>query len=448
MVLNPGSEKGLLAICLKEPDKIIEVENAELFPEHFGVLANRYIYMAMLYLYSKKVKPNSISILEALSSDSAKRTIEDIGGMEYIDLLFETDVQGDSLGFFIDKIKQSYTRRMLLKIAEETKNFAISSRAEVLNPTELTNTIQEKITNLSVSTEELKEVYKMGDETEEVLQERLENPNTIPGLEVGWPLYDEYTNGALPGDLIILAAESKTGKSVILTNWAKQIAIIDKIPILYIDTEMNHREQEDRLLSMLSGIPHKEIINGMYVMDTEHGKAVDKIAKIKKAQEQLQSSNYYHIYMPKFSIEKITALTKKFILQFGIKAMFFDYIKLPSDNAGYSGMKEYQSLGFFTSGLKELAGTLKIPVFAATQENRENLGSMEKDASNIGGSYRILQLASKLMFLVNKTPEQIAKDGFHKGNQVLLIKYQRNAESDCPPIHINFNKPTVFMQEV
>lgn len=448
MVLNPGSEKGLLAICLKEPDKIIEVESAELFPEHFGVLANRYIYMAMLYLYSKKVKPNSISILEALSSDSAKRTIEDIGGMEYIDLLFETDVQRDNLGFFIDKIKQSYTRRMLLKIAEETKNFAISSRAEVLNPTELTNTIQEKITNLSVSTEELKEVYKMGDETEEVLQERLENPNTIPGLEVGWPLYDEYTNGALPGDLIILAAESKTGKSVILTNWAKQIAIIDKIPILYIDTEMNHREQEDRLLSMLSGIPHKEIINGMYVMDTEHGKAVDKIAKIKKAQEQLQSSNYYHIYMPKFSIEKITALTKKFILQFGIKAMFFDYIKLPSDNAGYSGMKEYQSLGFFTSGLKELAGTLKIPVFAATQENRENLGSMEKDASNIGGSYRILQLASKLMFLVNKTPEQIAKDGFHKGNQVLLIKYQRNAESDCPPIHINFNKPTVFMQEV
>ena len=73
--------------------------------------------------------------------------------------------------------------------------------------------------------------------------------------------FDEYTNGGQPGDLIILCAESKVGKSVTLTNWATKLSIIDHIPILYIDTEMDEREQEDRILANLTGIPHKEIIS-------------------------------------------------------------------------------------------------------------------------------------------------------------------------------------------
>ena len=90
----------------------------------------------------------------------------------------------------------------------------------------------------------------MGDKkTEEILAERAQNPSQIPGLEVGWTQFDRYTNGGQPGDLIILCAPSKVGKSVSLTNWATKLSIIDQIPILYIDTEMNEREQEDRILA-------------------------------------------------------------------------------------------------------------------------------------------------------------------------------------------------------
>jgi replicative DNA helicase len=152
--------------------------------------------------------------------------------------------------------------------------------------------------------------------------------------------------------------------------------------------------------------------------------------------------------MPQFTIEKVTALTRKFILQFGIKAIFFDYIKIPSNQANFKTIQEYQALGFFASGLKDLAGLLKIPVFTACQTNRNDLDTEDPDASNIGGSYRILQLATKLMFLINKSEERIAKDGFQSGNQQLFIKYQRNGQSDCPPINIMFNKPILRQTEV
>lgn len=401
----------------------------------------------MMYLYSKQIKPTPIAIMEVLNSEKAKQAVDELGGLEYLTILEDNTIQPDNLPIFIEKIKQSYTRKILLNISDNIREFVLSDKAEILNPNELINYAEQKIVDISVNTG-TSEVYKMGSNTIEVLTQRAENPSQIPGLEVGWTQYDEYTNGAQPGDLIILCAESKVGKSITLTNWATKLAIKDQIPILYIDTEMNEREQEDRILASLTGIPHKEIVSGLYVVDTANGKAEDKIARLKTAQKELQLGCYYHIYMPQFTTEKVIALAKKFNKQFDIKAIFFDYIKIPSSQANFRQQQEYQALGYFTSGLKELAGILKIPIFTACQANRSDLNTSNPDATNIGGSYRILQLASKLMFLINKSEEQIARDGFQNGNQQLLIKYQRNAASDCPPINIIFDKPIIRQTEV
>ena len=426
---------------------MIDVESADIFAEHFSTPGHKYIFMAMSYLFSKKIKPTPMAIMEVLNGEQSKSSVEELGGLEYVIILEESNIPADNLPIFIEKIKQSYTRRMLLEISDNVKNFAISDKAEVLNPMELISYAENKLNDLAVSQSTTDEVYKMGNDTEEVLASRAERPTQVPGLEVGWEEYDKVTNGAQPGDLIVLVAPSKVGKSVTLTNWATKLGIHDQIPILYIDTEMNEREQEDRILANLTGIPHSEIVSGMYVLDTINGSADDKIARLKVAREKMNLGNYYHIYMPHFSIEKVNALVRKFVTQLGVKVLFFDYIKIPSSSADFKSMQEYQALGFFTSGLKDLGGMLKIPVFTAAQTNRNDLDSGDPDASNIGGSYRILQLASKLMFLVNKSDEKIAKEGFQNGNQQLIIKYQRNGASDCPPINIMFKKEILRQEE-
>ena len=389
-----------------------------------------------------------MTIMEVTNSQEGKEAINELGGLEYLMLLEETRIAEDSLSISIEKIKQSYTRKMLYQIAEDTIDFVLSDQANVLNPSELISSVETKLADLGVNTQNTSEVYKMGDETEEVLTKRAENPNQVPGLEVGMPQYDSLTNGAQAGDLIVVVAPSKTGKSALLTNWSKKIGIFDKLPILYIDTEMSSREQEDRLLASISGVPHSEIVNGMYVMDTVNGTGDEKVAKLKIAREQLNMGNMYHIYMPQFTIESVTSMARKFQLQFGIVAVFFDYIKIPSSGADFKSQQEYQALGYFTSGLKEMAGILGIPVFTAAQANRSDNKTEDPDESNIGGSYRILQLASKLIFLYNKSDERIAKDGFQNGNQQLFIKFQRNGASDCDPINIIYDKPILRMEEI
>lgn len=84
----------------------------------------------------------------------------------------------------------------------------------------------------------------MGDDVDEVLRQRAENPNTVPGLEIGFEQFDYYTNGGQAGDLIMVCARAKTGKSTLLTNWACELGIKQRIPVLYFDTEMSKQEQE------------------------------------------------------------------------------------------------------------------------------------------------------------------------------------------------------------
>jgi len=170
--------------------------------------------------------------------------------------------------------------------------------------------------------------------------------------------------------------------------------------------------------------------------------------RLDKAKKMMKEGNLYHLYMPGFNMEKIVAITRQFQMKFGIVALFFDYLKPPADSMGsLKSVQEWQMLGYIATGLKDLAGTLKIPIYSAVQENRSALDG-KKGAGAISGSDRILQLASKLMFLYNKDPEDIARDGIDNGNQWFQIEFQRNGESQCSPIPIMFHKTILRQVEV
>lgn len=449
IINNPNSERSLLSLCLNNADLLVEVESNEVYSQHFTIPAHRHIFTAMMYLYSKGTKPSPLSIMEVITDKKAKEEIENFGGLSYIEDMSLMEIDKSNLKIFCAKIKQTYARKELYDVCETAKNFMLSDESEKLNPSELVGQIENKLTDIANSAINETSVYKMGTDLQQRLEERAKQPTLVAGLQVGWTVFDRLTNGGQAGDLIIVCARAKMGKSVILTNWAKTFAIEDELPVLYIDTEMTSEEQEDRLVSMITQIPVQEIVTGLFAVDTENGTAQEKIQKIKDAVQQIKNAPYYHVYMPNFSAEKVTALAKQYKAKFNIQALFMDYIKIPASQGGsLQQIKEYQALGFFTSTLKDIAGTLKIPVYSAVQENRNDEKGTEKGAGNVAGSDRILQLATKLMFLYAKTEEQIERDSTLLGNRQLKIAYQRNGESDCPPINLQFDNQVVTIKEV
>ena len=78
--------------------------------------------MSILYLYSKNTTPTPLAIYEVLVDDKAKKELEDMGGLEYLTALSQSEVHEDNLYIYCQKVKQAYTRRRYMICATQYKN--------------------------------------------------------------------------------------------------------------------------------------------------------------------------------------------------------------------------------------------------------------------------------------------------------------------------------------
>lgn len=373
----------------------------------FAVDGHRYIYMAMAYLVDKGEQLDPISITNVYTDENAKSKIDELGGLDYIEAMKGTPVAPNTT-MFVEHIVQASARRAIYERAEKLKQKALKDTDSDMN--DFLAYAEGEMRDVAIEYQVAQDVVKLGDGIGDRLKNRLLNPMNVIGLKTGWSKFDLASLGLVDGEVTLVGARSKVGKSTVLLNWCKKIAIDDGVPVLYIDTEMYNHEQEDKLLSMLSGVPHSEIRNGMFGKDTMHGAAREKITAVQKASKAIKDGNLHHVYLPNFTLEKIQALARKYQIEHGVKLIVFDYIKLPSSN-GNLGDKEYQALGYLTSGLKDIAGLLKVPIITAVQLNRGAVGKEDITEADIAGSDRILQLVNRVCFLRRSTEEEYAMTG-------------------------------------
>jgi replicative DNA helicase len=450
IICNPGSERAILSIIFHNNDKILECEEHGLFAEHFAVPGHKYIFSAIAMMFSNNtdIRIDSMLIYNTITDTTAKQAVDDLGGMVYLDTMFDARVE-DNLRVYINQVRVCAMKRLAYRMGDDIKNLAVESEDSL---EELMEKIQRMTLDLVLNNESQSDVHRMGEGVEERLRRRMETPMEVPGYAMGWRKYDKMIQGHKGNELTVFVAESKTGKSTLLLNHAYKFSIVDGIPGLYIDTEMTDEEQEDRLISIISGVPYEEVVNGMYALDTSYGLGRDKSSAVFQAARTLENSCLYHVYMPNFTIEKVSALVRKYRIQKNIGYAIFDYIKLPtSELAGLAQAQEYQRLGFTTTCLKDLAGICNIPILTAAQANRTAVGNTNLDANAIGGSYRILQMATRLIFLRNKTDFEVNSEGLSNGNQKLKVAFQRNGRSALgasDEIDIQFNRPILKMMEV
>lgn len=444
LINKPGLERAILSIIVKDKDKIIECYSDGVYAEHFSVKANQIIYSVCVFLAQREEveRLDHITIYNTMG-DESKKIIDEIGGLDYLEALFVSSINSN-LSFHIKELKMIARKRQIYEIMEQVKNDIIEGKSDE----EVLVKLEEDLYNVSINDGDDIEVNKVGSGLRGRLQEIINNPKEILGLPLNWKTWDKTTQGLCPNDLTVVCAESKTGKSTLLLNMSKILSIDYGVAGLYIDTEMTTEEQEFRMLSIISGVPFEEIRNGQYTKDTEYGTAQDKIEAVENALNKMENSNFYHVYCPNFSIDKVSALVRRYKIKHNIAYFVFDYIKLPdSEVKSLQNAQEWQRLGYFTSCLKNLCGVCKIPCISAAQANRTSIGNTNQDANSLGGSYRILQLATRLCFLRNKLDNELMMEGYRCGNQVLKIAYQRNGSSNGIEINMQFDKPILRMYE-
>lgn len=318
----------------------------------------------------------------------------------------------------LHKLTARHTLEEYLRLADLVVTFAFKREmiktinvitADVYNDRigldELSNSVYERLDGLTEKFVINREVSTLGDRIDDIWAEIEErrNENGGCGIPSKHPSFSEYFTYE-PGELVMIQARYKEGKSVFLMNEVVH-KLKNGVPTLVIDTEMSTRLYTERLLAHLSGVDIKRLKNGQYTAEEE--------AKINEAKAWLKKQPFDHIYKPDITDNEIYSYCQIYKKKFGLQFFVFDYIK--SDESETS--TNYNLLGRRTNFLKNnIAGKLELSVLSACQLGR-NYTVADSDKIN-----RYLSVAIKWG---HKTQEMIANDGMECGNAFAKIYVNR-----------------------
>ncbi len=188
------------------------------------------------------------------------------------------------------------------------------------------------------------------------LRDRRDNPGYLRGITTGLDGIDRLTGGLQPEQLITMVGTPKAGKSSVLLKLAFN-AHRNGNAVLFVTFEMGTEEQEDRLVSLISGVGLTKILTGTFTPVDEE--------KIRKALLLRKAMSGFTITSDITSAITVSGVQAK-IQQYQPTLVIVDGVYLMDDENG-NDKGTPQALTSITRGFKRLAQTTRIPIVISTQ---------------------------------------------------------------------------------
>jgi replicative DNA helicase len=414
---DSAEERNLIACTIRSQEAWLRVSNL-ITVSDFTHPINRALWDVIDKMRGDNSVPSPVSVADKLPTD-IKPMVEALGGWEYIDSLMKIPV--DPLG-----VEQHAKRLHELTVLRRGRQAgeSITKLADKGGPSDTFLQKVDEIVN-DIPGEIGTEVILLGSIVTDYIDEKRANPKKIPGISTGYPILDANIQGLQPGRMYILGARTGMGKSVWCLNLVKKLAIDQGIPVLYISTEQSATDEISRLISIVADTPEHYINNGTFVNMNDYPE------RVAEAEIKIKDAPIHFSHDPFFSPEKLYRTIKKFVITEGVKAVFFDYIRIPQGNI--ASKDKWALVGDLSYGLKAIASDLKVPVISAVQVNRDGSQEFkatgEIDGSSFALSDMIEQSASVAMVLrpLNHTEQKDYPD--YKFKRVITFSKNRHGSS-------------------
>ena len=438
MILSdPASERAVLAgICRHGSEAYFDVADI-VDANTFTVESNSIIFACVKRIFDKddSIKIDVPSILSSAKEIGLADFFNNKNEISHLNAVMKFPVLFENVRRFAAKARKLQIARMMYDQLEETKEKYLDIKGDE-SVSHILGLAEESIfdfTSLLNDHDDAPELL-FGD-LDEYLEDRAENQVDQIGIATGFTKYDFAIGGGLrKGTVNVIGARTKVGKSLIGLNMGADIANRD-VPVLYLDTEMTKKDQQNRGGSMISyGTNGKSTIN-----DIETGKFADNDYRKNSLMELAQNKKnipFYHKNIGGKAFEDQLSIMRRWIakvvgLNDQVKAndcvIIYDYVKLmEASELAKSDLKEFQLLGFMMTALHNFALRYEVPVLGFIQLNRDGINKESTDAAS--GSDRIMWLCSNFTIYKQKSDEEIAKDGPENGNRKLVPIIARHGE--------------------
>jgi replicative DNA helicase len=245
---------------------------------------------------------------------------------------------------------------------------------------------------------------------------------TVAGFtsyETGFDILDKTISGASKKELILIGGAQGVGKTILAMQIARNIAESNQAHCLYICYEHDPNYLFKRLIPLESinpvgvtpfdqGLTENDVIDGIMkasegrvgfidlLRNSHRGKMVlDKIEKYKSRLHFFKGNSV------KTTIQTIRSMVNEAKAAYGNVVVFIDYLqKVP---VFPEPPTEDEKVTYITQGLKDLALSAEVPIFAVVAADREGLKAQRLHIFHLRGSSAIDYEADICLILNDKS---------------------------------------------
>lgn len=356
-------------------------------PEHFYFDELKAAYQAILELSSEGKSIDFVSVLKKLVAEGfydekqAKQMLLECANLVPSISQAETYAKTVSDSFKARKLREIGTRLVFDGVFAE-------------NVDEVADGIMSELYEV-VSEQHKKQLKTVGTIGTQVFEGYSNDGQDLENRShTGFSRLDEILKGMSAGNLIILAARPKLGKTAFALSIAENIAKSGKAVAFY-SLEMESSEIYERLLSKRSKIPMNTLIDRRFKDKRRPQKVrAEEINKIAESIDEIYSLPIKINDNPACTVNDIR-LESKLIKNLGL--IVIDYLQLMRSTKRFENRN--LEVGSICRELKCLASELGVPILCLSQLNRTSDESTRPSPSELRDSGSIEQDANKVILM-------------------------------------------------
>lgn len=387
-----GAEQGVLGCIFLSPNECIPecIEKLKPGKDVFYDIKHQAIYEQLVGMYESRQAIDTITVHQWLKD---REILESVGGLRYLAGLPDSVPSAANLGHYINIVLVKYALRKLLEHCSDyiTKTYEHDGEIDQFIDEFESNSlkIRDSITGHGAS--EIKELVK---QRIAFYEECLARGGGMTGLSSGFRDLDRLIDGLKNGDYIVIAARPSVGKTSLAMNIAENVAIDQNLPVGIFSLEMSKESLVGRMVSSRGRVNERSLTSAT---GTE-----SEIKRTFTAACKVASAPIFIDDTAGLTINQLKAKARRMKQQHKIRLMVIDYVQLLRTAKPRQNRQE--EIAEISTGIKQIAKDLSVPVIAICQLNRElerekdrkprisdlrESGQIEQDADVIGMLYAV-----------------------------------------------------------
>ncbi|MGY3189235.1 replicative DNA helicase [Lysinibacillus sp. TE18511] len=386
---NREAEQSVIGAIFLDPQALITASEI-LLADDFYQNAHKKIFETMLRLSDQGKAIDVVTVTEELS---AKKEIEDVGGLSYLLELANAVPTAANVAHYAKIVEEKALLRRLIRVATKIVEDGYTREDEV---EALLGEAEKKMMEVASrkNAGDFKHVKDVLVETFDNIEQLQSQKGDVTGIPTGFRDLDHITAGFQRNDLIIVAARPSVGKTAFALNVAQSVAVQARENVAIFSLEMGAEQLVMRMLCAEGNIDAQVLRTG--ALTTEDW------GKLTMAMGSLSNSGIFIDDTPGVRINEIRAKCRRLAQEHGLGMILIDYLQL-IQGSGKAGENRQQEVSEISRSLKHLARELKVPVIALSQLSRgveqrqdkrpmmsdlRESGSIEQDADIVAFLYR------------------------------------------------------------